>query len=133
MRRRLPPRCAARHRRRRAQAHAFSGATLRKLGLKNLQASYGRAIDGAANRNDPPGPENWKSPMDVVCDRTLSLDAKRSILINWAFTESLIDPAANEGMPEHHRPSRLDEVEQALLALEREVDEPLSKLAQKAA
>ncbi len=124
---------SARHRRRRAQAHAFSGATLRKLGLKNLQASYGRAIDGAANRNDPPGPENWKSPMDVVGDRTLSLDAKRSVLINWAFTEYLVDQATNEGMPENHRPSRLDEVEQALLALEREVDERPSAPAQQAA
>jgi hypothetical protein len=51
----------------------------------------------------------------------LSLDAKRSILINWAWTEYLIDQATSEGMPENNRPSRLDEVEQALLALEREV------------
>ncbi|MEZ2409261.1 NADH dehydrogenase ubiquinone Fe-S protein 4 [Bosea sp. RCC_152_1] len=106
-------------RRRRGAAHTFSDATLQKLGLKNLQDSYGRAIDGAANRNDPPGPQNWKSPIDVVRDPMLSLDAKRSVLINWAFTEYLIDQATNEGMPENHRPSRLDEVEQALLALER--------------
>jgi hypothetical protein len=59
--------------------------------------------------------------MDVVRDPTLSLDAKRSILMNWAWTEYLIDQATNEGMPENHRPSRLDEVEQALLALERPV------------
>ncbi|WP_342640237.1 ETC complex I subunit [Rhodoligotrophos ferricapiens] len=104
-------------------ARAFSDATLNKLGLKDLQKSYGRAIDGAADRNDPSGPETWGSPLDVVRDRTLSLGAKRSILINWAFTEYLIDQATNEGMPENNRPSRLDEVEQALLALEREVAE----------
>jgi hypothetical protein len=32
----------------------------------------------------------------------------------------LIDQATNEGMPENGRPSRLHEVELALLALERE-------------
>jgi hypothetical protein len=55
----------------------------------------------------------------VVCDPSLSLDAKRSILIDWAWTEYLIDQATNEGMPENGRPSRLHEVELALLALER--------------
>ncbi len=104
-------------------ARAFSDATLKKLGLKDLQESYGHAIDGAANRNDPSGPETWGSPLDVLRDRTLPLDAKRSILINWAWTEYLIDQATSEGMPENNRPSRLDEVEQALLALEREIAE----------
>lgn len=44
------------------------------------------------------------------------------ILMNWAWTEYLIDQATNEGMPENGRPSRLDEVEQALLALERQAE-----------
>ena len=101
--------------------HAFSDATLDRLGLAALQESYGRALDGAANRNDPSGPESWSSPMDVVRDPTLTLEARRSILMNWAWTEYLIDQATNEGMPENNRPSRLDEVEQALLALERAV------------
>jgi hypothetical protein len=112
-----------RERRVTGSAHVFSDATLQKLGLKDLQESYGNAMDGAVDRNDPAGPETWGSPMEVVRDRALSLDAKRSILINWAFTEYLIDQAINEGMPENNRPSRLDEVEQALLALEREVAE----------
>lgn len=112
-----------RERRVTGSAHAFSDATLQKLGLKDLQENYGNAMDGAADRNDPAGPETWGSPMEVVRDRALSLDAKRSILINWAFTEYLIDQATKEGMPENNRPSRLDEVEQALLALEREVAE----------
>ena len=73
-----------------------------------------------ANRNDPSGPESWSTPMGVVGDPTLTLDAKRSILMNWAWTEYLIDQATNEGMPENSRPSRLDEVEKALLALENE-------------
>ena len=101
--------------------HAFSHATLERLGLTALQEGYGRALDGAANRNDPSGPESWTSPIGVVRDPTLTLEAKRSILMNWAWTEYLIDQATNEGMPENNRPSRLDEVEQALLALEREV------------
>jgi hypothetical protein len=100
--------------------HAFSDATLLRLGLAALQESYGRALDNAANRNAPNGPESWTTPMGVVRDPTLSLDAKRSILMNWAWTEYLIDQATNERMPENNRPSRLDEVEQALLSLEGE-------------
>lgn len=42
---------------------AFSDATLDRLGLSDLQDSYGRALDDAANRNDPSGPESWTSPM----------------------------------------------------------------------
>ncbi|UUP19543.1 ETC complex I subunit [Nitratireductor thuwali] len=105
----------------RRAAQIFSDATLGRLGLAALQESYGRALDGAANRNDPSGPERWATPMGVVRDPSLTLEAKRSILMNWAWTEYLIDQATNEGMPENNRPSRLDEVEQALLALEREV------------
>jgi hypothetical protein len=103
-------------------SHAFSDATLERLGLSALQDSYDRALDGTATRNDPSGSESWSSPMDVVTDSTLSLQAKRSILMNWAWTEYLIDQAINEGMPEKGRPSRLDEVDQALLALERELE-----------
>jgi hypothetical protein len=101
--------------------YGFSNMTLDRLGLGALQECYGRALDGAANRNDPSGPESWTSPMGVARDPKLTLEAKRSILMNWAWTEYLIDLATNEGMPENNRPSRLDEVEQALLALEREV------------
>lgn len=100
-------------------SHAFSDATLERLGLAQLQESYGFALDGAAGRDDPSGPESWSSPMDVVLAPRLTLAAKRSILMNWAWTEYLIDQATNEGMPENNRPSRLDEVEQALLSLER--------------
>jgi hypothetical protein len=103
-------------------SHAFSDAILKRLGLARLQESYGLALDGAAGRGDPPGPESWSSPADVVLDSRLSLAAKRSILMNWAWTEFLIDQATNEGMPENNRPARLDEVEQALLALERQVE-----------
>lgn len=103
-------------------SHAFSDATLERLGLAQLQESYGFALDGAAGRDDPSGPESWSSPMDVVLAPRLTLAAKRSILMNWAWTEYLIDQASNESMPENNRPSRLDEVEQALLALERYVE-----------
>ena len=46
----------------------------------------------------------------------------------------MIDQATTEGMPENNRPSRLDEVEQALLALERSVaNDRGASSAQKAA
>lgn len=98
---------------------AFSDATLERLGLGSLQGNYDRAVAGAEARQDPRGEEGWTSPMAVVRDSSLSLDAKRSILIDWAWTEYLIDQATNEGMPENGRPSRLHDVELALLALER--------------
>lgn len=104
----------------RRASRTFSDSTLDRLGLSRLSESYGRAMSDAANRNDPDGSGNWAEPMGIVADNTLSLDAKRSILMNWAWTEYLIDQAINEGMPENNRPSRLGEVEQALLALERE-------------
>lgn len=100
---------------------AFSDATLDRLGLTALQDNYGRALAGATRGDDASGPQSWTSPMRVVRDPALSLDAKRSILMNWAWNEYLIDQATNEGMPENSRPSRLDEIEQALLALERDV------------
>jgi hypothetical protein len=103
----------------RKMKHAFSDETLERLGLGSLQDSYDRAVAGAEARHDRHGEEGWTSPMAVVRDGSLSLDAKRSILIDWAWTEYLIDQATNEGMPENVRPSRLHEVELALLALER--------------
>jgi hypothetical protein len=104
---------------RRRMKHAFSDETLERLGLGSLQESYDNAVAGAEARQDRRGEEGWSSPMAVVRDAGLSLDAKRSILIDWAWTEYLIDQATNEGMPENGRPSRLHEVELALLALER--------------
>jgi hypothetical protein len=103
-------------------SHAFSDATLERRGLAALQESYGQAKVEAAERHDASGPATWSSPIDVIRDPTLSLEAKRSILMNWAWTEYLIDQATNEGMPVNNRPSRLNEVEQALLALERDVE-----------
>ncbi len=96
----------------------FSNAPLDRLGLSDLQNRYGHALDSAANRDDPSGPASLAAPMSVVRDSTLTLEAKRSILMNWAWTEYLIDQATNEGVPENNRPSRLDKVEQSLLVLE---------------
>ncbi|KRW94440.1 hypothetical protein AQY21_20155 [Paracoccus sp. MKU1] len=56
--------------------------------------------------------------MEVALDASLSLEARRSILMNWAYTEYLQDLASTEGMPENQRESQLAEVERALLALE---------------
>jgi hypothetical protein len=110
-------------------AGSFSDATLTKLGLEDLQDTYGQAMAGAAARHDRSGPTGWASPMDVALDGSLSLDAKRSILMNWAYTEYLMDQATGEGMPDNDWRSRLDAVEQALLWLERDVagldDQPI--------
>jgi hypothetical protein len=51
--------------------------------------------------------------------RSLSLDAKRSILINWTWIEHLIDQVPDESISKDSRPSRLKEVEEALLDLQR--------------
>ncbi|MBY5714675.1 NADH dehydrogenase ubiquinone Fe-S protein 4 [Rhizobium leguminosarum] len=102
-------------------SRAFSGATLQRLGLAVCQESYGQALD-AALQTHVHDPARWPSPADVVGDRTLTLQAKRTILMNWAWTEYLVDQAINEGMPENNRPSRLHEVEQALLDLERNLE-----------
>lgn len=98
---------------------AFSDATLERLGLGALQGSYTDAIAGAEARHDPRGDEGWTSPMAVANDAALSIEAKRAILIDWAWTEYLLDQAINDGMPENGRPSRLHDVELALVALER--------------
>jgi ETC complex I subunit-like protein len=103
----------------RKMTRAFSDETLERLRLGSLQESYDKAVARAEARHDRRGEEGWTSPMAVVLDACLSLDAKRSILIDWAWTEYLIDQTTNEGMPEYGRPSRLQEVELALLALER--------------
>lgn len=60
----------------------------------------------------------WDSPFGVVGDHRLTLEEKRAILRDWAWTEYLIDRATDEGMPENGRPSRLDEAELALLSLD---------------
>jgi len=99
---------------------AFTEATLDRLGLGSLQQDYGKALDDADDDREAARPATWCSPMEVVNDPTLSLSEKRSILMNWAWTEYLVDQATSEGMPEYRRPSRLDEVEQALLSLERQ-------------
>jgi hypothetical protein len=112
---------------------AFSDSTLDRLGLSIVRESYGRALGGAAERMDPSGLDRWTTPMDVVHDSALTLEAKRSILMDWAWTEHLIDQATNEGMPEYNRPSLLDEVEQALVALERKAAGEAYSGTQKAA
>jgi hypothetical protein len=59
----------------------------------------------------------FHSPADVVADPALTLQNKCDILKRWAWDEYLWDLATAEGMPEGERPSRLHEVELALLAL----------------
>lgn len=107
------PECAPR------VTRAFSDATLERLGLGALQNSYMEAVAGAEARHDRRGDEGWTCPMAVAKDAALSIEAKRSILINWAWTEFLMEHANSDQLSDHGRPSRLREVELALLELER--------------
>jgi hypothetical protein len=95
---------------------AFSDATLGRLGLSGLRGTYGEAMaqaDASPHGGDP-GVEH--SAMDIVRDLKLTVDEKRSILMNRAFDEYLFyqrTPEATE-----IRWSRLKEIEQALTTLE---------------
>lgn len=93
---------------------AFSDGTLRRLGLGGLQDRYGDAMADASRAEDEPRRESGDSPLDVVRRSDLSVDDKRSILMNWAFDEYLVQ----QRRPDAGAPSRLSEIEQALLALE---------------
>ncbi|RWM87838.1 MAG: ETC complex I subunit [Mesorhizobium sp.] len=93
-----------------------------RLQLAWLQSSYGAVSQASHYGLALADPEAlYASPMDVVADPLLNVEEKRSILRNWAWNEYLVDLATGEGMPENQRPARLDEVELALLALERGV------------
>ncbi|WP_065169968.1 NADH dehydrogenase ubiquinone Fe-S protein 4 [Paracoccus sp. MKU1] len=100
------------------QAGLWSDATLSRLGLSEMRQTYRDAMAGAKGRGDPKGGDDGRSPIEVALDASLSLEARRSILMNWAYTEYLQDLASTEGMPENQRESQLAEVERALLALE---------------
>jgi hypothetical protein len=100
------------------QAGLWSDATLSRFGLSEMRQIYRDAMAGAKRRGDPKGGDDGRSPMEVASDARLSWEARRSILMNWAYTEYLQDLASTEGMPENHRRSQLAEVERALLALE---------------
>ena len=65
---------------------AFSDATLGRLGLGLLRNEYGAAMAGADACPPPPGePGSQHSAMDIVQDPELTVDDKRSILMNRAF------------------------------------------------
>ncbi|MER8657430.1 NADH dehydrogenase ubiquinone Fe-S protein 4 [Mesorhizobium sp. M0847] len=103
------------------EKQAFSDVVLQRVRLAWLQAShgYGTGVQAGHIQTALSEPETfYASPMQVVDDPVLSPDEKRAVLKNWAWNEYLIDLATAEGMPENARPSRLDEVELALLALE---------------
>jgi hypothetical protein len=97
---------------------AFSDTTLDRLGLQRLQGKYGQAMADADSTPPPPTePATQPSALDIVRNPDLSLDEKRSILMNRAFDEYEHGERAN-GASET-RWLRLREIEQALLELER--------------
>lgn len=116
----LPPGAATRREkmRRERQIGVFSDATLPRLGLQEHRAAYREAMAGAEARRDPVGGGDARSPMDIVCDASLTVEAKRSILMTWAFTEHQLDMGASENLSDRAGQSRLSEIEQALRALE---------------
>ncbi|MER9328510.1 NADH dehydrogenase ubiquinone Fe-S protein 4 [Mesorhizobium sp. M0587] len=104
-----------------AEKRLQAGADLvwNRLQMALLQTSYGAVSQASHYRPALADPEAlFASPMDVVVDPLLTADEKRAILRNWAWNEYLVDLATSEGMPENARPTRPDEVEQALLAME---------------
>lgn len=94
---------------------AFSDGTLRRLGLGGLQQRYGEAMADASAGEDEPERQADETPMDVLHRPSLSLDDKRSILMNWAFDEYLRE----QREPGYQATPRLAEIDRALLALER--------------
>lgn len=93
---------------------AFSDDTLRQLGLGRLQKSYGEAMAQASRGEEKAQRESGDSPMDVVLRPDLSVDEKRSILMNWAFDLHLILQRQSDAAAA----SRLSEIEEAVLVLE---------------
>ncbi|MCA0011825.1 ETC complex I subunit [Mesorhizobium sp. B292B1B] len=103
-----------------SEKQALSDVVWQRLQLAWLQAShgYGAGVQAAHIQTVLSAPEAfYTSAMEVVDDPVLSPDEKRAVLKNSAWNEYLIDLATAEGMPENTRPTRLDEVELALLAL----------------
>ena len=95
----------------------FSDATLGRLGLRRLQGTYGNAMAGGDVTPPPPlEPSAQHSAMDIVRDPNLSVDDKRSMLMNRAYDEYLLDQQAPANGT--HR-LRILEIEAALFALER--------------
>jgi hypothetical protein len=97
---------------------AFSDTTLDRLGLHALQGKYGQAMaDTDATPPAPTEPAARPSALDVVRNPDLSLDEKRSILMNRAFDE--YEHGERAIGASETRWSRLREIERALLELER--------------
>jgi hypothetical protein len=61
----------------------------------------------------------FNTPMDVVLDSTLDLDAKRQILESWKKDAELLSTATNENMSGGETPSLLQDVNLALDKLEK--------------
>lgn len=101
-------------------AYPSADLVLLRLGWSALQH---QAYGGGANPRLETAlrePEAvYAAPIEVVADPLLTFEEKRAVLKNWAWNEYLIDLGTAEGMPENRRPARLDEVERALLCLER--------------
>jgi hypothetical protein len=93
---------------------AFSDGTLRHLGLGRLQKSYGEAMARASRGEEKVQRQLGDAPMDVVLRSDLSVDEKRSILMNWAFDLHLILQRQSDDAAA----SRLSEIEEAVLKLE---------------
>jgi hypothetical protein len=103
--------------RRARRRRLFSDATLGRLGLRRLQEPYGAAMAEADHSPVPPHePGAQSSAQKVVCDPNLTVEDKRSILMNRAYDEYLLDQHARASG--ETRPSLLPEIEQALMMLE---------------
>lgn len=105
---------------------AFSDATLERLALHRHRVAYREAMAKATERGDPVGGADGRSPMEVARDASLPIEARRSILMNWAYDEYLQDQASTDGMPVPDLPPLTEEIERALRALEGHIDQAVA-------
>ncbi len=75
---------------------------------------YDDAMANASRAVDEPRREARDSPLDVVRRSDLSVDEKRSILMNWAFDQYLMQ----QRQPEASAETQLSQIEKAFLVLE---------------
>jgi hypothetical protein len=93
---------------------AFSDGTLRRLGLGQLQDRYDDAMADASRAVDEPRREAGDSPPGRGAPVRLSVDEKRSILMNWAFDQYLMQ----QRQPDATAETQLSQIEQAFVVLE---------------
>jgi hypothetical protein len=112
--------------RREAAGQLYAAAALTWMDAHYGLAAVGRRPDLERALINPAAA--FTSPQEVLHDPSLTLDDKREVLRRWAWDAWLLETAADEAMAEGE-PSRLDEVKDALHALDRAERTPVLVMA----